>query len=116
MAAKTPLTHAQRTPPAAVAEQAEKGLELRKTHSRGGAEGGVRCARQPARRKAASSRDVRSMYSYVARHQIDERGKNWGDRDKPSAGYIAWHLWGGEAGKLRIDPLHASVDKAEGHA
>ena len=114
--AKTPLTDTQRTPPAAVAKQAEKGLELRKTHGRGGTEVGVRRAHQLANRAAVSSRDIKSMYSYFARHQVDKRGKNWGDKDKPSAGYIAWLLWGGEAGKDWIDGLHARLEKKEAEA
>jgi len=116
MAAKTPLTDAQRTPPAAVAKQAEKGLALRKAHGRGGTEVGVRRAHQLANREAVSSRDIKSMFSYFARHKVDKRGKNWGDKDKPSAGYIAWLLWGGEAGKTWVDGLHAKLEIAEDKA
>jgi hypothetical protein len=30
------------------------------------------------------------MASYFARHEIDKRGKNYGNEDNPSAGHIAW--------------------------
>ncbi len=111
MPRKDPLTDTQRTPPATVARQAERGLKLREEHGRGGTEVGARRARQLSNREPVSPRDIKSMYSYFARHQIDKRGKNWGDKDKPSAGYIAWLLWGGEPGKTWIDGLRARLDR-----
>jgi hypothetical protein len=104
------LTEKQRTPPAAVAREAEKGLKLREAHGRGGTEVGLRRARQLRDRKPVSLRDIKSMHSYFARHEVDKRGKNWGDPDKPSAGYIAWLLWGGEAGRKWADGLRARLD------
>lgn len=111
MATKTPLTDKQRTPPAAVAKEAECGLALRKEHGRGGTEVGVRRAHQLADREAVSSRDIKSMYSYFARHEVDKHGTDWANKAKPSAGYIAWLLWGGESGRKWIDSLHARLDK-----
>lgn len=116
MATKAPLTDQQRTPPATVGKEAERGLALRQEHGRGGAEVGVRRAHQLANREAISGRDITSMHSYFARHQVDKHGKNWGDKDKPSAGYIAWLLWGGESGRSWVDGLHARLEKAEGDA
>lgn len=45
--------------------------------------------------------DVKSMYSYSRRHEVDKQGKArvWGNESDPSAKYIAWLLWGGEDGK-----------------
>ncbi|MES2861147.1 MAG: hypothetical protein V4701_06715 [Pseudomonadota bacterium] len=111
--AASSLTEKQRTPPAAVAAQAEKGLKLREEHGRGGTDVGRRRANQLKNREAVSERDIKSMYSYFARHTVDKQGANWADKDKPSAGYIAWLLWGGEAGKAWIDGLHAKLDKAD---
>jgi hypothetical protein len=39
------------------------------------------------------------MASYFARHKIDKRAENFGNDDDPSTGYIAWLLWGGDAGQ-----------------
>lgn len=41
------------------------------------------------------------MYSYFARHEVDKKTRThrWGSDEDPSAGYIAWLLWGGDAGK-----------------
>jgi hypothetical protein len=36
------------------------------------------------------------MNSYFARHEVDKKGEGWG---VDSAGYIAWLLWGGDAGR-----------------
>ena len=85
-------------PPAAVAQEAEKGLDLRRQFGRGGTQVGVARARDLKARKAISDDTIKRMVSYFARHKVDKRGKNWADADKPSAGYIAWLLWGGDAG------------------
>jgi hypothetical protein len=108
--ASSELTEKQRTPPAAVAKEAEKGLKLREEHGRGGTDVGRRRANQLKNREPVSERDIKSMYSYFARHSVDKQGKGWADKDKPSAGYIAWLLWGGEAGKRWIDGLHAKLE------
>ena len=49
--------------------------------------------------------DVKSMHSYFARHAVDKEGKThtWGSNDNPSAGYIAWLLWGGDEGQVWAD-------------
>ena len=105
------LTDKQRTPPAAVAQQAAKGLKLREEHNRGGTDVGRRRARQLENREPVSDKDIKSIYSYFARHTVDKQGKGWADADQPSAGYIAWLLWGGEAGKAWIDTLHARLEE-----
>lgn len=103
------LSDRLRTPPKAVAEAAKRGLELRATHGRGGTEVGVRRAQQLSSRETVSDRDIKSMYSYFARHAVDRRGRRWGDPERPSAGYIAWQLWGGDAGHDWIDGLRAAL-------
>jgi len=87
------------TPTQKMAAAARRGLRLREEHGRDGTEVGVRRAEQLVRRDALSAEDVKSMYSYFARHEVDKEGANWADRDAPSAGYIAWLLWGGDDGK-----------------
>lgn len=103
------LSEARRTPPKAVAEAARRGLDLRDTHGRGGTEVGVRRARQLSDREPVSDRDIKSMSSYFARHAVDRRGRFWGDPDKPSAGYIAWLLWGGDEGRDWVGGLRAAL-------
>ncbi len=88
-----------------MAANAEKGLKLHETFDRGGTEVGVKRAKQIVDGGPMSDDDVKSMHSYFARHGVDKdtRAHRWGDDDDPSAGYIAWLLWGGDEGKEWAD-------------
>ena len=84
-----------------MAANARLGLKLREEFGRGGTEVGVRRARGLADREDLGPDDIKSMYSYFARHEVDKQAtrRRWGSKEDPSAGYIAWLLWGGEEGK-----------------
>jgi hypothetical protein len=82
-------------PPAEVRANAKRGLELREKYGRGGTAIGVARARDLSNGSALSLDTVKRMTSYFARHEVDKKGEGWG---KDSAGYIAWLLWGGDAG------------------
>lgn len=101
------------TPPPAVAEAARRGLELRGEHGRGGTAIGVARARDLSNRRNLSPDTVRRMVSYFARHDVDREGARWADPDAPSAGYIAWHLWGGDAGRDWAEALKRRMDDAD---
>lgn len=98
-----------RTPPQAVAAAARRGLELREEHGRGGTEVGRSRALQLSERRMVSDRDIKSMYSYFARHAVDRRAKAWSHPTKPSTGYIAWMLWGGDAAAEWIERLRKTL-------
>jgi hypothetical protein len=83
-------------PPQAVRNNAKRGLELREKHGRGGTAVGVARARDLSNGKALSLDTLKRMNSYFARHEVDKKGEGWG---VDSAGYIAWLLWGGDAGR-----------------
>ena len=85
-------------PPAAVRRAAEKGLELRREFNRGGTEIGVARARDLSNGKRIPPQTINRMLSYFARHEVDKKGENFGNDENPSPGYIAWLLWGGDAG------------------
>ena len=93
------------TPTLKMAAAAKKGLRLRETFGRGGTDVGVARARQLADRQPVAADDVKAMHSYFARHAVDKDAKahDWGDDTDPSAGYIAWLLWGGDPGKAWAD-------------
>jgi hypothetical protein len=76
---------------------AERGLALRREHGRGGTDIGVARARDISNRKSLSPETVRRMASFFARHRVDldAEGARPGDDGWPSAGAIAWLLWGG---------------------
>ncbi len=82
-------------PPQAVRNNAKRGLELRRKYNRGGTEVGVARARDLMNGSALSLSTIKRMNSFFARHEVDKKGEGWG---KDSAGYIAWLLWGGDAG------------------
>ena len=58
-------------------------------------------------------RDIIAISAYFARHEVDKASKSheWGDETDPSAGYIAWLLWGGEPGRRWADSLKARLNK-----
>jgi len=82
-------------PPAPVRANAKRGLELRDKYNRGGTEVGVARARDLSNGSGLSLDTIKRMNSFFARHEVDKQGEGWG---KDSAGYIAWLLWGGDAG------------------
>lgn len=88
-------------PPASVAAAARRGLELRAEYGRGGTAVGVARARDLAGRRDLSIDTVRRMVAYFERHEVDldAPAARRGHPDYPSAGRIAWLLWGGDAGR-----------------
>ena len=98
------MTNGSFKPTAKMAENARLGLELRERFGRGGTEVGVRRAEQLAAREALAPADIKSMYSYFARHAVDKNTTRhvWGSTDNPSAGFVAWLLWGGDEGKAWV--------------
>lgn len=84
-----------------MAQEARKGLDWRKEFNRGGTAVGVARANQLIKKERLSIRTVTRMYSYFARHEVDKKAKGFrqGEEGYPSAGRIAWALWGGDAGQ-----------------
>ena len=99
------ISDEERTPPDAVIEAANLGLALRREHKRGGTEVGLNRALRLSAGELVSDRDIKTINAWFARHEVDKRGQFWAHPTKPSAGYIAWHLWGGDAGRAWIAPL-----------
>jgi hypothetical protein len=96
---------AERTfkPTQRMASAARRGLRLREKFGRGGTEVGVRRAHQLANRDDVSEADVKAIHSYFARHAVDKGPEGWDTDKEPSAGFVAWLLWGGDAGKTWAD-------------
>lgn len=86
------------TPTSEMAELAERGLKLRQEFGRGGTEVGVARARDISNMATLSPRTVSRMNSFFARHRVDldATGARSGQEGYPSAGAIAWMLWGGD--------------------
>lgn len=88
-------------PTQSMATEAKKGLEWREEYKRGGTAVGVARARDIKNRKNLSDSTVKRMHSYFSRHEVDKKGKGFNQSEEgfPSAGRIAWALWGGDAGQ-----------------
>ena len=99
-----------------MASNAKKGLELRDKFNRGGTDVGVHRAEQLVRQDELGEDDVKAMYSYFARHAVDKDGHAhvWGSDEDPSAGYVAWLLWGGDEGRAWADRHHAKLAEPSG--
>jgi len=89
------------TPPKGAQEEARKGLDWRREFNRGGTEVGVARARDLSNGKSLSPETVRRMKAYFDRHEVDKKGQGWSASQDgyPSAGRIAWALWGGDPGR-----------------
>ena len=87
-------------PTTSMAEEAQRGLDWRKEFNRGGTAVGVARANQLTNRENLSPSTVKRMYSFFSRHEVDKRAEGFdrGEEGYPSAGRIAWALWGGDAG------------------
>ena len=81
----------------AAARRAIKFKEDGKAKGAGTAVGWTR-AHQLVNGESLSLDTVKRMFSFFSRHEVDKKGKNWGNQSDPSNGYIMWLAWGGDAG------------------
>ena len=99
-------------PTESMAAEARRGLEWRKEFGRGGTEIGVARARDISNRANLSDETVKRMVSYFARHEVDKQAEGFspGEKGYPSAGRIAWALWGGDPGKAWAEKIAARLE------
>jgi len=98
-----------------MADEAQQGLEWREEFGRGGTEVGVARARDLKNRVNLSIQTIKRMYSYFSRHEVDKQGQGFysGDDGYPSAGRIAWALWGGDPGFAWTKRKIKEIEKEE---
>ena len=113
MAAK--YDHIDFTPPSGVRDEAAKGLAWRDEFNRGGTAVGVARARDLSNGTNISPDTAKRMASYFARHEVDKQGEGFspGEDGFPSAGRIAWALWGGDPGQAWANKLTTQIDAAD---
>lgn len=97
-------------PPQSVRNAAQRGLDLRSEFGRGGTSVGIARARDLSNGKAVSASTIKRMVSFFARHAVDKR-PDWANPDKPSNGYIAHMLWGGDAGRAWANKIARRIDR-----
>ena len=112
MRTPTRYKHIDFTPPPEVALEAMRGLELRRTFKRGGTH--IARARDLKNQRPMSPRTIKRIVSFFARHEVDKRGKNFFNPRRPSNGFIAWLLWGGDRGQDWAKSVLAQMKKADG--
>jgi HK97 family phage portal protein len=107
-----------------MADLANRGLALREQYGRGGTAVGVARARDIGNRANLSPETVRRMHAYFSRHRIDldAEGAKPGEDGYPSAGAIAWMLWGGDPSNpdgagagwaaRKVEEMEAQTEKA----
>lgn len=89
------------TPTKEMRAEARRGLEWRRTFGRGGTEIGVARARDIINGNLPYATVLR-IRSFLARHEVDKQGQGFkiGESGYPSAGRIAWALWGGDPAQV----------------
>lgn len=109
--------HISFSPPQSVRKEAQKGLDWRKEHGRGGTSIGIARARDLSNGVHISPETAKRMKAYFDRHESDKKGKGWtpGEKGFPSNGRIAWALWGSDAGwswsKKLVRQINAADEK-----
>jgi hypothetical protein len=88
------------SPPAGARSAARRAIKFKEDGKATGAgtQVGWTRAGQLARGETLSLSTVKRMFSYFSRHEVDKKGKDWGNTANPSNGYIMWLAWGGDAG------------------
>jgi hypothetical protein len=100
-----------------VQSAARRGLELRKKYHKGGLTtqeagkqgigSGVARAASLGNGEAVSFETIKRMAAFFSRH---EKNKSGGEND---AGYIAWQLWGGDAGRTWANRVIKMVENRQ---
>jgi len=103
------------SPTQAMKDEADRGLAWREELGRGGTAVGVARARDISNGRQLPLETVARMVSYFARHEVDKQGQGWspGEDGYPSAGRIAWALWGGDPGRTWAENIMAAEEAEE---
>ena len=88
-------------PTEGMASAARRALAWKEEGRAGGTLVGMARANQLKDREPLSASTVLRMHSFFSRHEVDKRatGFSSGEEGFPSAGRVAWDLWGGDGGQ-----------------
>ncbi len=101
--------HVDLSIPKHVQENARKGLELRAEYGFGGTAVGEKTAQILARGGTVTARKALHISRYWPRHAHDRLDQKGAGDERPSRGYIAWLLWGGDEGRAWSEKLAAQL-------
>ena len=104
------------TPPAGVRSACRAGLKLKEEgHGGKGLVGAtVSWARKLAAGQKISPEKARKMNAWFARHSVGSSSRTLGDKTSPA--WVAWQLWGGNAGKAWSAKLVKQMEPRESTA
>jgi hypothetical protein len=100
------------SPPAGVRAEAQQGLDWRSEYGRGGTAIGIARGRDLSNGTTISADTAKRMKAYFDRHEVDKQGEGYRQSEPgfPSAGRIAWALWGGDPGYSWAKKLVRQID------
>jgi hypothetical protein len=103
------------SPPQAVREEAQRGLDWRDEYGRGGTAVGIARARDLSNGVEVSPSTIKRMVSFFARHEVDKdaEGFRQGEEGYPSNGRIAWALWGGDPGQSWANKVKKQMESRD---
>lgn len=115
--------HINFVPPQSVADSAARGLELRKSNKgkgglstqqakKEGVGSGVARAVSLKNKKTLSPATIRRMKAFFSRHEKNKKADKGTPLSKDK-GYIAWLLWGGDAGQSWANKVCNQMDAAD---
>lgn len=102
------------TPSERVQSQFAKGIELYEAGKGGDGlvASTIRWARRLAAGEAVTPAKARKGSAWFARHETDKK-PDWDKAGEETPGYVAWLLWGGDAGRAWFDNLVERMDAAD---
>ena len=103
------------SPPQAVRNEAQRGLDWRREYGRGGTEVGIARARDLSNGENISPEVIIDMTAWFARHEVDKQGEGYreGEDGYPSNGRIAWALWGGDPGRAWAGKVRRQMESRD---
>lgn len=102
-------------PPTEAVAAAVRGLALRERFGRGGTHVGLARGVRMAAGEPLPYAEVRVVSAWFARHGAQRRSavRPWGQDEDPSAAWIAWLLWGGDASREWADEVVGRPSRSE---
>jgi hypothetical protein len=94
-------------PPKGVQTACKRGLDIKDEYAgKGLVETTVNWARKMADGGDVDAAHIKKMHGWFARHKVDKK-PNWAR--PPTPGYVAWMLWGGDAGQRWVNALYTKL-------
>jgi hypothetical protein len=100
-------------PPKSVSESAETALKWRDKGCSGGTTVGFMRANQLMKRQKLSPQTIKRMVSFFARHSKNRADGTDLTNGCPTPGYLAWMLWGGDAGEVWANKVNEQMKRID---